>query len=64
MATGLFVPEFLVDHPEVLRSLHYDFVRAGSDVTEAYQVICFDHKSVDRCFILRRATAIGHFCKV
>lgn len=38
MATGVWVPEFLIDHPEVLRSLHYEFVHAGSDVTEAYQV--------------------------
>ena len=38
VATGVWVPEFLIDHPEVLRSLHYEFVRAGSDVTEAYQV--------------------------
>ena len=38
VATGVWVPEFLIDHPEVLRSLHYEFVHAGSDVTEAYQV--------------------------
>ena len=38
VATGVWVPEFLIDHPEVLRSLHYEFIRAGSDVTEAYQV--------------------------
>ena len=41
MATGVWVPEFLIDHPEVLRSLHYEFVHAGSDVTEAYQVHLF-----------------------
>ena len=40
VATGVWVPEFLIDHPEVLRSLHYEFIHAGSDVTEAYQV-CF-----------------------
>ena len=38
VATGVWVPEFLIDHPEVLRSLHYEFIHAGSDVTEAYQV--------------------------
>ena len=38
VATGVWVPEFLIDHPEVLRSLHYQFAHAGSDVTEAYQV--------------------------
>ena len=39
VATGVWVPEFLIDHPDVLRSLHYEFIRAGSDVTEAYQVL-------------------------
>ena len=35
---GLWVPAFVLDYPEVLRQQHYEFVRAGSDVTEAYQV--------------------------
>ena len=35
---GLWVPEFVLDYPEVLRCQHYEFARAGSDVTEAYQV--------------------------
>ena len=35
---GLWVPEFVQDYPEVLRQQHYEFARAGSDVTEAYQV--------------------------
>ena len=35
---GLWVPEFVLDYPDVLRQQHYEFVRAGSDVTEAYQV--------------------------
>lgn len=49
VATGVWVPEFLIDHPEVLRRLHYDFVHAGSDVTEAYQVILIVcHKSYDK----------------
>ena len=39
VATGVWVPEFLIDHPEVLRGLHYQFAQAGSDVTEAYQVL-------------------------
>jgi methionine synthase I (cobalamin-dependent) len=34
---GLWVPEFVLDYPEVLRQQHYEFARAGSDVTEAYQ---------------------------
>ena len=38
---NVWVPEFVLDYPDVLRCQHYEFVRAGSDVTEAYQVsIC------------------------
>ena len=39
LAHGVWVPEVILDHPEVLRSLHYEFIHAGSDVTEAFQVI-------------------------
>ncbi len=33
---GPFVPEVVLDHPEVVAQLHRDFVRAGSDVVEAF----------------------------
>ncbi len=33
---GAFVPEVVLDHPEVVEQLHRDFVRAGSDVVEAF----------------------------
>ena len=35
---GLWVPEVLLEKPEVLRTVHYEFVHAGTDVTEAFQV--------------------------
>lgn len=35
LQAGAFVPEVLTEHPEVVEQLHMDFVRAGSDVTEA-----------------------------
>jgi len=35
LQAGAFVPEVLMEHPEVVEQLHLDFVRAGSDVTEA-----------------------------
>ncbi len=38
IAHGVFVPEFLLEQPEVLKSVHYEFIHAGSDVTEAFQV--------------------------
>ena len=33
---GAFVPEVVLDHPEVVTQLHRDFVHAGSDVVEAF----------------------------
>ena len=38
VAPGVWVPEFLLDRPEILRNLHVQFADAGSDVIEAYQV--------------------------
>ena len=35
LQAGAFVPEVLVEHPEVVEQLHLDFVHAGSDVTQA-----------------------------
>jgi methionine synthase I (cobalamin-dependent) len=34
LQAGSFVPEVVLEHPEVVRQLHLDFVRAGSDVVE------------------------------
>jgi betaine-homocysteine S-methyltransferase len=33
---GPFVPEVVLEHPEVVKQLHLDVVRAGSDVVEAF----------------------------
>jgi betaine-homocysteine S-methyltransferase len=33
---GAYVPEVVLDHPEVVAQLHRDFVHAGSDVVEAF----------------------------
>src|SRR6195256_1434247 len=35
LQAGAFVPVVLTEHPEVVEQLHLDFVRAGSDVTQA-----------------------------
>ena len=35
---GLWIPEFILEQPEVLKTVHYEFVHAGTDVTEAFQV--------------------------
>src|SRR5499425_1258167 len=36
LQAGAFVPEVVLDHPEVVRRLHEDFVHAGTDVVEAF----------------------------
>lgn len=33
---GAYVPEVVLDHPEMVRQLHREFVHAGSDVVEAF----------------------------
>ena len=38
IAHGVWVPEFMLEQPEVLKSLHYEMHHAGSDVMEAFQV--------------------------
>lgn len=35
LQAGPFVPEVVLEHPEVVRQLHIELVRAGSDVVEA-----------------------------
>src|SRR6476660_2326054 len=36
LQAGAFVPEVVLEHPEVVAQLHREFVRAGSDVVEAF----------------------------
>ena len=36
LQAGAFVPEVVVEYPEVVRQLHRDFAHAGSDVMEAF----------------------------
>src|SRR5215510_4528416 len=36
LQAGAFVPEVVLDHPEVVEELHREFVHAGSDVVEAF----------------------------
>src|SRR2546422_10616876 len=36
LQAGAFVPEVVLEHPEVVTQLHRDFVRAGSDVVETF----------------------------
>ena len=36
LSAGGFVPEVVLEHPEVVSQLHREFIRAGSDVVQAF----------------------------
>ena len=36
LSAGSFVPEVVLEHPEVVSQLHREFIRAGSDVVQAF----------------------------
>ena len=36
LQAGSFVPEVVLEHPEVVSQLHREFIRAGSDVVQAF----------------------------
>jgi betaine-homocysteine S-methyltransferase len=36
LQAGAYVPEVVLEHPEVVRQIHREFVHAGSDVVEAF----------------------------
>ena len=38
LRAGAFVPEVVLEHPDLVKSLHREFVHAGSDVVLAFQV--------------------------
>src|SRR5262245_31374339 len=43
LQAGAFVPEVVLEHPELVEQLHTEFVRAGSDVVEAFT--CYGHRA-------------------
>src|SRR3989475_11004560 len=36
LQAGAFVPEVVLEHPELVEELHREFVHAGSDIVEAF----------------------------
>ena len=38
LKAGAFVPEVVVEHPDLVKALHEEFAHAGSDVMEAFTV--------------------------
>lgn len=39
LRAGCFVPEVVLEHPNLVRNMHEEFVHAGSDVVLAFTVI-------------------------
>ena len=39
VAHGVWIPEFILEQPEVLKMVHRMFIHSGTDVTEAFQVL-------------------------
>ncbi len=35
---GGYIPEVVLEHPQLVRSMHEEFVHAGSDVVQAFTV--------------------------
>ena len=38
LRAGCFVPEVVIEHPELVKSMHEEFVHSGSDIVEAFTV--------------------------
>ncbi len=36
LSAGAFVPEVVLEHPEVLIQLHREFIRSGTDIVQAF----------------------------
>ncbi|XP_015922930.1 betaine--homocysteine S-methyltransferase 1 [Parasteatoda tepidariorum] len=45
---GPWTPEAAVEHPEAVKSLHREFLRAGSDVMQAFTFYASDDKLINR----------------
>ncbi|UYV72379.1 BHMT [Cordylochernes scorpioides] len=45
---GPWTPEAAVEHPEAVRQLHREFLRAGSDVMQAFTFYASDEKLINR----------------
>ena len=58
LKAGAFVPEVVIEHPDLLRQQYEEFVHAGSDVVLAFTVSLFFSvaKKGDRCLLFLRLT--------
>ena len=50
LQAGAFIPEVVLEHPEVVKALHDEFVHAGSDVVVAFTVS--EYNEIFICFLV------------
>lgn len=48
LKAGPWTPEAAVEHPDALRQLHREFLRAGSDIMQAFTFYASDDKLENR----------------
>lgn len=61
VSAGPFTPEATLDHPEVIRQLHVDYARAGSDVLQSVTYYAHEAKlkSTNRADVLREMNELA-----
>ena len=42
LSAGAFVPEVVLEHPEVVTQLHREFIRAGTDIVQALLIMVIE----------------------
>jgi len=66
LKAGPWTPEAAVEHPEALRQLHREFLRAGSDIMQAFTFYASDDKLENRgqCIKATGAEVNAAACKI
>ena len=58
LKAGAFVPEVVIEHPELVKAVHEEYVHAGSDVVEAFTVSIganISRKCVTLLFVVKQS---------
>ena len=60
LQAGAFVPEVVLEHPEVVSQLHREFIRSGSDIIQAFTY--YGHR--EKLRIIGKNICLNHFKKM
>ena len=67
LSAGPFVPEVVLEHPEVVTQLHREFIRAGSDVVQAFTYYghgiddCHSIHRIEKSFVIEEVSRAGFY---